>query len=387
MSLQNSAAAVGDADADADWLYLNPAARRWTSSVAASPVQVEALHRRLPEFNETPLVSLPAVAAELGLAHVLVKDESRRFGLPAFKILGAAWAVYRAAAARAQLPPTVSLEELGTAARADGVRLVTCTDGNWGRAVARMAKYLDLPARIFVPANMDQTTRDNIGSEGAEVCVVQGDYDASIRAATAEAESCSGLLVMDTSWPGYEEIPTWVVEGYYTMLRETDRQVLELTGRPATCAVASVGVGSWAQAVTAHYKSKQPSATVVTAEPTAAACLQTSLRAGKIVPIRTGDTIMCGMNCGTVSSLAWPVLRDGVDASVSISDLESHKAVQALHSGGVAGGPCGAAPLATLRKLSRDSTVKSALGLGSESVLVLFCTEGARPYNVPDEEQ
>lgn len=368
-----------------DWLYLNPSARQWTSSVAGNPVAVEAFHRRLPEFDETPLVSLPAVAAELGLASVLVKDESRRFGLPAFKILGAAWAVYRAVAARVKLPPTVPLDELGAAARAERIRLVTCTDGNWGRAVARMAKYLDIPARIFVPLNMDQPTRNNINSEGAEVCVVQGDYNASIKAATEEAEKSNHLLVMDTSWPGYEEIPTWVVEGYYTMLRETDRQVVELTDRPATCAIASVGVGSWAQAVTEHYKSKNPSATVVTAEPETAACLQTSLRAGEIVPIQTGDTIMCGMNCGTVSSLAWRVLRNGVDASVTITDSESHKAVQALHAGGVVGGPCGAAPLAALRKLSHDSTLMSALGLGSESVLVLFCTEGARPYNVPKE--
>lgn len=87
---------------------------------------------------------------------------------------------------------------------------------------------------------------------------------------------------MDTSWPGYDEIPTWVVEGYYTMLRETDRQVVEPTGRPATCAIASVSVGSWAQAITLHYKRKQPSATVVRAEPAAAACLQTSLKAGRI---------------------------------------------------------------------------------------------------------
>lgn len=384
MSLPNSAAAVGDTRPGADWLYLNPSARRWTSSVAANPDLVEAFHRRLPQFNETPLVSLPAVAKELGLAHVLVKDESCRFGLPAFKILGAAWAVYRAVAARVRLPPTVSLQELGAASKAEHVRLVACTDGNWGRAVARMAKYLDLPAHIFVPMAMDQPTRDHIERECAEVCVVQDDYDASIRAATEDAQQSGALLVMDTSWPGYEEVPAWVVEGYYTMLRETDCQVVELTGHPATCAIASVGVGSWAQAVTLHYKSKQPPVTVVTAEPTTATCLQTSLRAGKIVPIQTGATIMCGMNCGTVSSLARPILREGVDASIAITDLESHKAVQALHADAIAGGPCGAASLATLRKLSGDSSLKTSLGLGAESVVVLFCTEGTRPYDIPE---
>ncbi|KAF2147135.1 uncharacterized protein K452DRAFT_293606 [Aplosporella prunicola CBS 121167] len=265
-----------------------------------------------------------------GLAHVLIKDESQRFGLPAFNILGAA-------------------------ANAHGVRLVACTDGNWGRAVARIAKYLGVPAKIFVPCNIDASTQRNIQSEGADVPVVQGDYDDSIRAVMQEAEKSGALLVMDTSWPGYEEIPGWVVEGYTTMISETDSQTLPLTAnKPATHAIAPVGVGSWAQSVTAHCKSKAAGdghGAVIAVEPTTAASLKTSLEAGAITPIRTGDTIMCGMNCGTVSTLAWPTLRDGVDASIVVDDAECHAA--------------------------------APLGLGPQSVVVLFCTEGARPYDVP----
>jgi diaminopropionate ammonia-lyase len=211
------------------------------------------------------------------------------------------------------------------------------------------------------------------------VHVVRGDYNTSIQAAMSEAERSGSLLVMDTSWPGYEEIPGWVVEGYSTLLKEVDAQVLSATDKHVSLAIASVGVGSWAGAVVAHYKSKTPSASVATVEPHTAACLRTSLEAGEIVPITTGDTIMCGMNCGTVSTIAWPVLREGVDISLTISDAQSHEAVQQLHANGVMAGPCGAAPLAALRQRVSDGTIK----LDDDSVVVLFCTEGARAYPVP----
>ncbi|KAB2574083.1 Diaminopropionate ammonia-lyase [Lasiodiplodia theobromae] len=156
-----------------------PQPLHWTSSAAADPFQAEVFHRRLPEYSETPLVSLLHVANELGLTHVLVKDECRCFGLPAFKILGSAW---------------TELED------STGLRFVTCTDGNWGRAVARMAKYLSVPAHVSVPQNVDQTTRDNIKSEGAEVPVVQGGYDAAIGAVREDAEAATD------SW-------SWILRG------------------------------------------------------------------------------------------------------------------------------------------------------------------------------
>lgn len=163
------------------------------------------------------------------------------------------------------------------------------------------------------------------------------------------------------------------------MLTETDWQVEEITGTTATCAIASVGVGSWAQAVAMHYKSKSPSAAVVTVEPDTAACLKTSLEAGKITPIQTGHTIMNGMCCGTVSYTAWPILQKGVDASVTISDMDSHQSVQYLHAHGVKNGPCGAAPLAALRHLCKEGRLK----LNEKSVVILFSTEGARAYVAP----
>jgi diaminopropionate ammonia-lyase len=244
-----------------------------------------------------------------------------------------------------------------------------------------MAKYLQIPSTIFVPNFMSRTTQDKIASEGAKVVVVDGDYDHSIREAKIEAERNNGLLVMDVSWQGYERIPQWVVEGYTTMLTETDAQLRDLSLPPITHAVASVGVGSWAQAVTQHYKSASvpQSVSIITVEPDTAASLKASLEAGEITSIATGHTIMDGMNCGTVSYTAWPVLKEGVDASVQVSDAEAHKDLQCLHQRGVMNGPCGAATLSALRRLVREGK----LGLGGKSVVVLFSTEGMREYTVP----
>jgi diaminopropionate ammonia-lyase len=177
------------------------------------------------------------------------------------------------------------------------------------------------------------------------------------------------------------DIQQWVVEGYTTMLTEIDKQLQEMGINGVTHAIAAVGVGSWAQAVTMHYKAKAPSATVITVEPDTAASLKASLEAGRITPISTGQTIMNGMNCGTTSTTAWEVLKKGVDVSVTVSDVDVHHDLQSLHSQGVKNGPCGAATMTALKKVRRE--MKSELGLDENSVVVLFSTEGARDYIVP----
>lgn len=166
------------------------------------------------------------------------------------------------------------------------------------------------------------------------------------------------------------------------MLEEVDAQLQAAINSPATHAIASVGVGSWAHAVVAHYKSKDPTVAVATVEPKTANCLTTSLDAGKVVSVKTDITIMNGMNCGTVSDIAWPYLRDGVDASVTVSEMQAHEAVLYLKSYGVNAGPCGAAPLAALRELKSLGW----LGLEPQSVVVLYCTEAAREYEEPTDK-
>lgn len=199
-----------------DLVRLNPAASNWGwcgrdhDVETSAPSAVLEFHRTLPSYGRTPLHSLPALAAELGLGRVMLKDESGRFGLPSFKILGASYGVFRAVADELGIPVAdhgPSLESLGSEARARGLSLVTCTEGNWGRAVARMAKYLGIPSKIFVPSFMPVTTRARIRSEGAEVVVVNGNYDDSVAVAKQEAEKNGSLLVMDFGWEGYEVIP------------------------------------------------------------------------------------------------------------------------------------------------------------------------------------
>ena len=168
-------------------IYRNPSASSYTYSGPGVNPQVQPFHRSLPDYSVTPLVPLSNLAKQLGVRNVLLKDESHRLGLPAFKILGASWAVFKAVAELCNLPLTSSLSEIGKAAKSREIRLVTCTEGNWGRAVSRMAKYLDITAIIFVPDFMDEATQEKIRGEGAEVIVVEGDYDFSIMKAREEA--------------------------------------------------------------------------------------------------------------------------------------------------------------------------------------------------------
>jgi diaminopropionate ammonia-lyase len=218
---------------------------------------------------------------------------------------------------------------------------------------------------------------------------VDGDYLDAVGAVMKRAESDNqSLMVVDTSFEGYEAVQKWVVEGYQTMLDESDEQVSLITGgKFATHTIIPVGCGSIAQAVTQHYKSEKrendgtPAPVVIAVEPTTAACLKTSLENGKATSVATGVSIMCGMNCGALSTAAWPILQAGVDASVAVSESESHNAVLELHDLGVKAGPCGAATLAALRIIC--SSEKERLGLDQNSVVVLNCTEGARDYIVP----
>lgn len=188
----------------------------WEHSQYTDPA-VEAFHQKLPDYNETILHALPSVASDLGLAHVFLKDESTRFGLPAFKILGASWAAYRAICKLLNLSINSTLDDVRQSlafAKIDGneVRLVTCSEGNWGRACARMSKILGIQATIYVPGFMSEYTQLLLRGEGADLRVLKdGSYDDSIAATRKDADETGALMVMDTSWDGYEEVPkvTW----------------------------------------------------------------------------------------------------------------------------------------------------------------------------------
>lgn len=360
-------------------IYFNPSAAEercdWSNIQGLSH-----FHNSLPGYRPTPLVSLPELAAELGVKAVLVKDESNRFGLPSFKVLGASWGCYRSVVSHLGLSPTVGLEDVKQRLKQSPVTLFAATEGNHGRAVAFMARHLGVTARIFVPASMDEKTRNRIASEGAEVVVSHGDYDQAVEEAWVASRNDGGLLIQDTAFDGYEEVPAWIVEGYSTMMTEIDEQLSHL-GLQSTLTVTPVGVGSLAHAVVRNCKSRTTPIAVVAVEPDSGPCLISSLQAGTMVTVKSSETIMNGMNCGTVSATAWPDLQRVIDAAVTVSSYESHCAVQYLISHSVRAGPCGAASLAGIRRLKVSNQAASLLH--RDAVVVLLCTEGARPYPVP----
>ncbi|ETN45361.1 uncharacterized protein HMPREF1541_09192 [Cyphellophora europaea CBS 101466] len=369
-----------------DSIYVNPAAKTWEARASTDlNLLVQSFHEKLPGFGVSPLVPMAELARDLGVKAVFVKDESSRLGLPAFKILGASWGAFRAIADLADnLSLDSSLEEVSRAVRRLGLSLYAATDGNHGRAVARMARILGVAASIYVPAFTDVHVQRNIEAEGAKVTVVPGNYDDAVAVANAESRKVSGgLHVQDNAFDDYEKVPGYIIEGYSTLLREVEQQ-LEQQGLKATAMVTPIGVGSLGHAVTAYCKSSGRQIDVVAVEPETAACLHDNLRSGEFRSIETSKTIMDGMNCGTVSHISWPILRQGVDVSVTICDRECHEAVEQLQKLGVHAGPCGAASLAATKKVAVELKDEHGIRLNGDSVVVLLSTEGSRFYVVPE---
>lgn len=370
--------------------YLRPEAREWRGP--KPPREPELFHQSFPGYRHTPLIEVPDLAKELQVAHVLIKDESTRLDLPAFKILGASWAVYRAVTRKAgvEIPPRLSdLQEL--AHRILPCTLVTATDGNHGRALARMARHLGLAARIFAPDSVPMTAIELIEEEGANVIVLADDYDATVRTAAEYASrDPQSILVQDTAWEGYDEVPRWIVDGYSTMFREVETQLSQRNLPFPDLVAVPTGVGSLLQSATAFYRSgRQPAPSLLAVEPTTANCVTASLRRQRPVSVRTSATAMAGLNCGTPSTIAWPVLRAGVDAAVCVDDEQAAFASTSLAERGISSGACGAAALAGIRQalLTGNASQRyAALGLTEASTVVLLNTEGRSPDQMSDHE-
>ncbi|WP_045234820.1 diaminopropionate ammonia-lyase [Deinococcus pimensis] len=344
--------------------------------------RILAFHEGLPGYAPTRLVHAPHLAAALGVRDVWVKDESSRLGLPAYKILGAAWAVYRELETRYGNPEGwTQLDEFATQLQAHTpLTLVAATDGNHGRAVARVARLLGLNARILVPQDMVRARIDAIASEGARVTVVRGTYDDTVEAAARLADE-RHLVISDTAWDGYTRVPGWVVEGYSTIFREIDAQLALQGGRAPDVVAAQMGVGSLAMAVVQHYRAPGSDTHVVGVEPTGADCVLRSLEAGTLTeapgPHRS---IMAGLNCGNTSPLAWPLLRTGLSASVAIPDARAQEVMRLLAKDGVTSGESGAAGAGGLLELLAGTFAEEArarLGVTEDSTVLVISTEGA----------
>lgn len=360
--------------------------------------EVHAFHQRLPGYAPTPLHDLPALASACGVARVLVKDESTRLGLPAFKILGASWATYRVLCERLGGEPRWStLDDLAAvvAERLGPLRLVTATDGNHGRAVAHMARLLGLKARILVPDGTAEARIEGIASEGADVDVVPGTYDDAI-AVAADMAGERDLVISDTSWPGYEDVPRWVVEGYATIFSEIDAQLrfvldegdtrveviaegIEVPDVPAVdVAFLPLGVGALGAAAGACLRAgREPGdgPVLVGVEPVTAACVAAAVDAGRVVEVPGPHrSIMAGLNCGLASMLALPVVTATFDAFVAVDDDRCRDALRTLAGLGHDVGETGAAALAGLMAVVEDH--RDALPIPEQATVLLLVTEG-----------
>lgn len=343
--------------------------------------EVVQFHKRLPGYAPTPIFSVPGLAEKLGIGTVLVNDESQRLGLPAFKMLGASWASYRSIVEKTGIDPQgwSTIEELASMIRPHlPLDLATATDGNHGRAVARIARMLGLGSQVWVPAGTAHARIAAIESEGASVTEVDGTYDQAVAMAGLAADE-STLVVSDTSWPGYETVPQWVIDGYSTMMSEVEVQTGPGRLPSPTVIVAPMGVGALGAAIVSHYSDHLPRPVIIGAEPANAACVMAAFEAGEIVTIPgPHETIMAGLSCGTASPVAFPSIKAGLNATVSFEDEWAEEAMRLLADEGIVAGETGAAALATLMVLvQRRPDLRDKLNLGPSDVALVIVTEGA----------
>ncbi len=347
-------------------------------------------HESFPQYTVTPLTNLAKMAEYLGLNEVKIKDESWRFGLNAFKVLGGSYAIARYIADEtgtdvSELPYKVlKSEELKK--KFGSATFFSATDGNHGRGVAWAANQLGQKAVIIMPKGSTETRLNNIKAENAKAWISDVNYDECVRqAAKLASETEHGVVVQDTAWEGYEKIPAWIMQGYGTMASEAGEQF----GERPTHVFVQAGVGSLAGGVVGYfsnlYKDNPPVMVVVEAE--AAACLYKGAVAGDGKPrIVDGDmdTIMAGLACGEPNITSWDILKNHVTAFLAVEDSVAARGMRMLAAplkgdAQVTSGESGAAPFGALATIMKDDEYKELrekLKLDKNSKVLLFSTEG-----------
>ena len=354
-----------------------------------SAKKVQSFHASFPVYKETPLVELKHTAKSMGLGNIYIKDESYRFGLNAFKVLGGSYAIGNYLAKRLGKSITeMPYEKLvsGEIKRELGdITFVTATDGNHGRGVAWTAKQLQQKSVVYMPKGSAEERLMNIRAEGADASITDLNYDEAVRLANSQAEQKGWVMVQDTAWEGYEDIPGWIMQGYGTMGYEAYMQLPE---KP-THIFLQAGVGSMAGAVAGFFASvyggERPIITIV--EPNKADCIYKTAEAadGKLHFV-TGDmdTIMAGLACGEPCSIGWNVLRDYADNFISCPDYAAAQGMRVLgnpEAGDtkVVAGESGASAFGCIAEIMRDKTLvelKNKLKLDENSKVLFFSTEG-----------
>ena len=354
----------------------------------------QKFHSSFSQYEPTPLVELKNLAELLGVKNILVKDESYRFGLNAFKVLGGSFAIAKYIAEKIGVDiedlPAERLVSQEIKDKIGDITFVTATDGNHGRGVAWAAEQLGQKAVVVMPSGSAIERRDKIRAHGAKCDIMDGmNYDECVRFANKYAEENNGVMVQDTAWPGYEKIPTWIIQGYATMAKEAKDQVEELGLKP-THIFAQAGVGSLATGVTGYFSSvyqgdEKPFIGVI--EPEQANCNYVTAKAddGEIHNV-TGDmnTIMAGLACGEPVTVGWPVLHSYVDAFLSVPDKAAARGMRILGNPlgddkRIISGESGAATLGALSEILQREDLqdfKRDLELNENSIVLLFSTEG-----------
>jgi diaminopropionate ammonia-lyase len=342
------------------------------------------LHCRLPGYRESRLVDAPRLAKALGVGKVFVKDETSRFGLPSFKVLGASWATY--AALRDRLGPIadgpVSEQSLQSwAAPLRPLTLMAATDGNHGRAVARVARWFGLGARIFIPNFVSAGRRQAIEAEGAELVVIDGVYDAAVDAALAASQSADTLLISDTARSPTDVIPQLTTAGYATVFAEVELQLSQSVDDRIDVLAVQSGVGGLASAgaTWARLARRGRSPRVVVVEPEGAACVMAALAAGEPITVSANQvTAMSVLQCGTLSVTAFPNLQAGVSCCLAIEDSWAIRAVSELSACDLQTGPSGAAGIAGLWAAlggSFSEPFRQHMGLSADARVLAVATE------------
>jgi len=351
-------------------------------------IAVTKFHQSIPGYSPTPLIKLPELAKKLDVSELLIKDESQRFDLNAFKVLGASYAMAKFIKDELGLDDA-ELTFDSISSKADSFRhltFVTATDGNHGRAVAWSAKKFGCNAVVYMPKGSSKARLKAIQDYGAEASIIEGNYDETVLFADRMAKENEWILLQDTSWQGYEIIPAYIMQGYFMLLIEALEQA---KGIWPTHVFLQAGVGSLAASLLAFLCSFvqkiKPVFTLV--EPVGAPCFFNSIQAGDGKPHRIhGDlkTIMAGLACGKPSQIGWEILKNGTDAFIICSDEIARRGMRILGNPSgddkhVISGESGAVTLGLVYELlsnARYDDIKDNLHLKSDSKILLFSTEG-----------
>lgn len=355
--------------------------------------EVMDFHKSFPMYSETPLRDMKNLAGELGLGRIYVKDESYRFGLNAFKVLGGSYAIGNYLAKKlgksiTEMPYNVLVsdnvrEELGE------MVFVTATDGNHGRGVAWTANQLKQKSVVLMPKGSSLERLENIRAEGADASITDLNYDDAVRKANSIAEENGWVMVQDTAWAGYEDIPTWIIQGYSTMGYEAFEQLKAIGEEKPTHIFLQAGVGSMAAAITGLFSSvygeDRPIITIV--EPNKADCLYRTAEAndGQLRVVSGDmDTIMAGLACGEPCTIGWEILKDYADFFISCPDFTAAEGMRMMGNPPrgdekVISGESGAATLGCVAEIMTNENLawmREKLQLNQSSRVLFFSTEG-----------